>query len=101
MLVESHGAHKRNNAHRMSSGSEPVGPVTGVTPFKRPAGETLATAALSGSNRSESIRSITQSANESRTSISADGSENRANSCAMTAMAATLVNGTVVALKAN
>src|SRR5699024_5167038 len=80
-------------AHKLSmSASGSLVAVRGVTPLVMDAGDAVAPvpAALSGSTKSVSIRSMTAAASSSRTNASAPGLLKRASSSVITAMPATL-----------
>jgi hypothetical protein len=72
-----------------------------TSPFVIDAGLTPDDTALSGSMKSRSIRSMTARLSSSRTTVSAPGNENRASSSVITAMAAILVNRSVVEVVLN
>src|SRR5690606_35460851 len=74
---------------------------TAVAPLVMDAGDTLVAAALAGSTKSMSIRSITAPASASRTRRSADGLEKRISSLVRTEIAATLFHRSSVAVKSN
>jgi len=86
---------------RTSSASPPALDAIGVVPLVMDAGETFDTAALAGSTKSVSSRPMSASASASRTSTSADGSENRISSSVRTAIFATLAQRSVTRLKSN